>query len=370
MIFISLYILFLLLFNIFTWSFAGRNFLFVSDNLLFDFAQQIPWFYGSIYSIFVIVFFFFYFFLSQKVRKGILKIKHVWKLIILTVLILLPSFPAFSYDIFNYMATAKVTFFYRENPYIVMPIELPNEPLLSFMHAANKVALYGPTWIASTFIPYVISMNDILRMIYTFKAFIALFYLGVCWLIWKLSGKNIYSLIFFALNPLVIIETLVSSHNDVVMLFFALLSFWLLREKKIPQSVLAFIFSILIKFSTLFLIPVYIYTIFLILRNKKVAWNRIWFYSTISMYIILFLSPIREEIYSWYLIWPLVFVSLIPNQKLLKNITVAFSFGLLFRVVPFLYTLNWGGVTPLVKKIVTFTPPSLTAIYYAIRKKI
>src|SRR3989338_7736340 len=46
------------------------------------------------------------------------------KLIFFTVPILLFAYPAMlSYDIFNYMATAKITYFYRENQYIIMPLE-------------------------------------------------------------------------------------------------------------------------------------------------------------------------------------------------------------------------------------------------------
>lgn len=364
------YILFLFLFTIFTWSFVGLNFPFLTNNVLFDFVQPIPWFFGGIYSVFVIVFFFFYLLFLQNVQKGIVKSKQAWKLIVLTVLILLPSFPAFSYDIFNYMATARVTFFYRENPYIVMPIEIPSEPLLTFMHAANKIALYGPTWILSTFIPHTIGGNSMLRTMYAFKVFIALFYLGLCWLIWRLSNRNIRSLVFFAFNPLIVIETLISSHNDVMMMFFALGSFYFLKQKKFGISIFFLFFSIFIKFATLFLLPVYLLALYLIVKKKSINWSNIWLWSSIAMYLIFFLSPIREELYSWYLIWPFVFVSLLPEQRFLQLETLAFSFGLLFRVTPFLLTRSWGGLTPTVKKIVTFIPPLISGAYYAIRKKI
>lgn len=364
------YILFLLLLTIFTWGFAGRNFPFIAKNLLFDFIHMKPWFPGVLYSALVIIFFLFYFYFLINAHKKKIQRSHAWKLILWTVLILLPSFPAFwSHDIFNYMATARVAFFYKENPYVVMPIEIPNEPLLTFMHAANKVALYGPSWILSSVIPFMIGAGGIIRTMFAFKVFIAFFYLALCWLIWKLS-RNVYTLIFFAMNPLVVIETLISSHNDVAMMFFAVLSFLLLQQRKQFVSVVSLIVSIFIKYSTLFLLPVYLYVLICIFYKKKVPWNKVWFFSAVSMYVIFFLSPIREEIYSWYLIWPLTFVSLITNLELLRYITLAFSFGLLFRVVPFFYTLNWGGSTPLIKKIVTFFPPSIAFLYYALRKKI
>ena len=65
-------------------------------------------------------------------RKKAEKIRSVPRWIFALVVILILSYPAFSYDIYNYIATAKVAFFYKENPYIVMPIEIPNEPMLAF----------------------------------------------------------------------------------------------------------------------------------------------------------------------------------------------------------------------------------------------
>lgn len=292
-----------------------------------------------------------------------------WKLIILTASILFFSFPAFSNDIFNYIATAKVTYLYRENPYIVMPIEIANEPMLDFTHAANKIALYGPSWILLTAIPHFAGLGNLILTIFVFKAFIILFYLGLVWLIWQLSGKNTLSLAFFALNPLVVIETLVTAHNDVVMIFFALFSFYLLQRGKNLYSIFSILSSIFIKFATIFLLPIYTYTLFHTWKNNKIDWNKIWLWSAISMYVIFILSPLREEMYSWYFIWPLTFTALLLKARLsisykaLLYISLAFSFGLLFRFAPFVYTREWGGITPNVKMLVSFIPPLVMLIY-------
>ncbi len=339
-------------------------------NILFDSVHRTWWLTGSLYCVFVVVFFIFYLVMIYKAQKGEMNSKYAWKMILLTILMLLFAFPSFSYDIFNYIATAKVSFLYKENPYIVMPIEIPNEPLLSFMHAANKIALYGPVWILLTFIPHQLGFNNLLLTIYAFKGLIVFFYLALCFLIWKLSGKNAETLIFFALNPLILIETLISSHNDVVMMFFALGSFYLLKRKKMEFSVILFASSIFIKFATIFLLPVYLYVFYLTVKKKNIPWGHVWFWAAISMFTIFFLSPLREEIYSWYLIWPLIFVSLISGHRFVRLFALTLSFGLLFRFAPFLFTLNWGGMTPFIKRLVTFSPPVLLGFYYAVRKKI
>ena len=182
--------------------------------------------------------------------------------------------------------------------------------------------------------------------------------------------KSAYAVAFFGLNPLVITEVLLGGHNDVVMMYLALLAFSLLQKKNPFWSLVALILSIFIKWATVLLLPIFIWVILMKRRGEKIIWDKVWFWAAAGMYIIFFLSPIREEIYAWYLIWPLTFVALVPDKTLLRYITVAFSFGLLFRIAPFLYTRQWAGITPLVKRIVTFVPPAISAIYYAIKKKI
>ena len=168
-------------------------------------------------------------------KKLINKKKIVFKdlrfLIFITIVILFFSYPGMlSFDIFNYIVTAKVLFFYHENPYIIMPIEFVGDPLLSFTHAANKISLYGASWILITAIPYFVGIGNFLLTLFSFKLFVSMFYLGTVFLIWKIS-KNLISVALFSLNPLVIIETLVSGHNDIVMVFFSLFSFYILMKK-------------------------------------------------------------------------------------------------------------------------------------------
>ncbi|MBI5620716.1 hypothetical protein HY949_02985, partial [Candidatus Gottesmanbacteria bacterium] len=107
------------------------------------------------YTVTITVLFAWYVWILHRIKAGFLTSKNVWYLIMGTTVILVWAYPALSNDIFNYIATAKVTFLYRENPYIVMPIDIPNDASFTSLHAANKVALYGPVWIALTAIPHV-----------------------------------------------------------------------------------------------------------------------------------------------------------------------------------------------------------------------
>lgn len=298
----------------------------------------------------IVILFCWYAWVLHSVKKGMLSATIIWLLIFLTIVLLSFSYPAFSNDIFNYIATAKMTFFYRENPYIVMPIDIPNEPMLAFLHAANKVALYGPVWILLSAIPYVLGMGNLLATMWAFKLFVAGWYLFLCALIWIESGRKPWALAFFGLNPLVTISTLVDGHNDVVMMGFALLSLIAVKRRRVFVGTLLLLASIFIKGATVFLLPVLL------------APKRTWYWASMAMYAMVLLSPIREEIYAWYFIWPLPFLALAEKQTLLHAASYGFSFGLMLRVAPFLYTRSWAGITPIIKKIVTFVPPLISAL--------
>lgn len=282
-------------------------------------------------------------------------------------------FSLFSYsamlssDIFNYLTTAKVLFTYQENPYIVMPIEFIGDPNLLFTHAANKIALYGPVWIALSGVPYYLGFGNVLLVLLNFKILAIFFYLGLIWIIHKLT-KNDLPVILFALNPLVIIEVLIGNHNDVVMMFMTLFAFFLLKRKKILLACLFLIFSILIKYATIFLLPIFIMIAYKIYKNEKIDWDKTYLYSWFFMIIIFFLSALRVEIYPWYAIWFLVFAFLIPQNKIVLYSSLAISFGLLFRYVPFMLLGTHFGITPLFKTTVTFLPLLLVAVYVYFKK--
>lgn len=350
-----LYTFLLLSFTLFSYTFIDPNLSYLQDlysGFVFTHRGKTTLLYLSF--IFLLFIFYFLFMLLLKIR--VLNNKDLKWLIIITVGILIFSYPAMlSYDIFNYIATAKVLFFYRENPYIVMPIEFIQDPLLSFTHAANKIALYGPVWLLLGSIPHILGFGDFVLTLFSFKLFVGLFYVGLILVIWKIS-HNLFALALFALNPLIVIETLVSSHNDLVMMFLATLSLYMLIKKRIAVAIVFFLGSILIKYATVFLAPVFIYVIIKHIKKEKINQQQIFLFSALSMCVIFILSPLREEMYPWYLIWILTFVVLVPKYKLLLYIALGLSFSLLLRYIPFMYLGTHFGPTPMLKILLTVVP--------------
>lgn len=364
-----LYAVFLLLFTIFSYIFVDPNLSYLR-NIYSGLAFSSRLLVTIFYILSIVIFFIFYGVFIYLGAKKKIALRGIMTLIGITIIILFFSYPAMlSFDIFNYIATSKVLFFYHENPYVLMPIEFANDPLLAFTRAANKIALYGPFWIFLTGVPYFVGFGNFIITLFSFKLLSALFYLGTAFLIWKIS-RNMLSLILFSFNPLIVIETLMSSHNDIAMIFLVLLSFFLLTRKKIFLGVLFFVLSILIKYSTIILIPVFSYILWRLINNKEINWTRIYIISSCLMLVAFLLSPIREEIYPWYAIWFISLVFLVPSKRLLLYVSVAFSFSLLFRYTPYMLSGTYAGQTPFIKELISFIFPVLAFICYVFKKKV
>lgn len=364
---VALYVAFLALFTVFSYAFIDPNLSYLK-NIYSGFAFSNRLLTAIFYASSVVVFFIFYgLFIYLGIKKRF-NFRDVLILLGITAAALLFSYPAIlSYDIFNYIATSKVLFFYHENPYVIMPIEFAGDPLLGFTHAANKLALYGPFWILLTGIPYLLGLGNFIAVLFSFKFFVAIFYFLTVFLIWKMS-KNIISVVLFSFNPLVVIETLVSGHNDIVMVFLVFFSFFLLSKKKILLGIMFFIFSILIKYATILLIPVFLYIVWRLIKNKEINWAKVYVFSSWLMLIAFLLSPIREEIYPWYAIWFLSFAFLMPEKKILLYLSIALSFGLMFRYIPFMLLGTYEGPTQAIKSVITFVPAFLTLAYLVFKK--
>lgn len=354
---ISIFILTLILFSVFSYAFVDIN-LSYFKNLYTGLYLNYRFLLTAIYSILIFILFgCFYSFIKDVDRLKIQFNKVILFIVLATVL----AYPAaLTFDIFNYMTTARVTFVYQENPYIIYPTEFLNDPYLLFTRAANKTALYGPFWILLTGIPHFTGLGNFVLTLFSFKTFIALFYLGTVYLISKID-KN--AVLFFALNPLAIIESLVSSHNDIVMIFFALLSFYLFFQTKYIPSLFSILGSLLIKPATLFLMPVYLGMIKDKVIGKKINKEKAFRYSAIFMFIIFLLSPLREELYPWYAIWFIVFTAFLHKNKFLQNLVLVFSLGLMLRYIPYMATGNYFGPTPIIRNLLMTTPVVIFLIY-------
>jgi hypothetical protein len=275
--------------------------------------------------------------------------------------ILVLSYPALTYDLFNYILTAKVTYQYHENPYIVMPIDIPNEPNLAFTRAANKLALYGPVWILFSAVPYVLGAGTIWGTIIAFKIMNAIAYIGFAYLIYRVT-KSLTNVLFFALNPLVLIEVLMNGHNDIYMMLLAIGSLLLWQQNRKACGFLLLVASWFIKGATLILTPLF----FL----QKISWERLLLIAYCLLSLVFFVvAPLREELYPWYAVWLVMTASLLPikKHKYLIWFTIILTFALELRNLPYMWMGYYEGPGPALRFALTVIPVVLYAGYVGLR---
>lgn len=308
-------------------------------------------FSSSLFIGIVLTLFIFYSLLLHRVYKNKISKKAIWFLIIATTLILTFSYNAFSYDLFNYMFDAKIVAYYNQNPYFHKALDFPGDPMLSFMHWTHRFFPYGPVWLGLTVPISFVGLQYFLPTFFLFKALISISFLGTAFFIGKILKKislnnEIFGVAFFALNPLVIIEGLVSAHNDIVMMFFATWALYLLMNTKYTRSIMVFILSIGVKFATAFILPFYILILFLQRKGKAVNWQFLFTAMSAIMVIPVILASYRTNFQPWYLLNILPFAALVSRKYYIFIPSFIFSLFTVFEYLPFLYLGNWDNPVP------------------------
>ena len=165
----------------------------------------------------------------------------------------------------------------------------------------------------------------------------------------KTSVKDqLFGIAFFALNPLVIVESLVSAHNDIVMMFFGVWALYALMNMRYVRSIILFALSVGVKFATAAIFPVYALIIYLQKKNKRINWQLMFVFMAIFMIIPIILASFRTSFQPWYLLDILPFIALVSTDYYAFIPGVIMSLFAVFEYLPFLYTGNWNNPIPLV----------------------
>jgi len=272
----------------------------------------------------------FYFLFSLRANK--LTKKDLLVLISSIFALGLVSYPAFSHDIFNYIFDARTVVLHQQNPYVSTALMFPDDPWTRFMNWTHRTYPYGPFFLPLTLPFYLLGLGKFILTLFWFKVLFTLAYLGSSLIIFRLAGAK--GLVYFALNPLVITESIVSSHLDVVMLFFALQAYLLLLNNKRLFSLIALGVSVGIKYTTVLLLPLFIL--------KKIGESRRGIFLVALAYFGAILQSLGREILPHYLIVPLGFTALALENKTLLWIGAIVSLVLLVvRYYNFLLTGVW-----------------------------
>jgi hypothetical protein len=138
-------------------------------------------------------------------------------------------YPVTATDLFQYVMRARVQVVYRANPMIVTPGHFPSDPLLPFVGEwKNSLSPYGPAWELLAGAVARLGFTGAVPGAMAYKVVALLAYLVCIAALVRGTDSDARALLFFAWNPLVLLQGLGNGHNDLVMLAWLLLAlvFW------------------------------------------------------------------------------------------------------------------------------------------------
>ncbi len=300
-----------------------------------------------------------YFIVVACTHRGFLKMSNLVTLLGVVMIFFVFSYPAFSYDIYNYMFTAKTVVVYHQNPYVVKPIEFAGiDPWVNFMRWTHLPSAYSPLWIALSIPVYFLGMGYFITTLFVFKLFFALIFASSCIVVYQIAKRFdtdhagvIFSL--YAFNPLVLVESLVSPHNDSVMVLFALIAFYMFTVRRTFLSFLLLSLSAAVKTMTVFLIPLYVF-----------SWKRTYALFFISLALII--GFYKKEFLGWYYLWVAPFVALYPKRYFLQLFYGSVSLGLIMRYIPYIFAGDYTEPVNMWRTIVLVLPPLFVVSIYLV----
>ncbi|MCA4894709.1 MAG: polyprenol phosphomannose-dependent alpha 1,6 mannosyltransferase MptB [Cytophagales bacterium] len=188
---------------------------------------------------------------------------------------------------------AELPRYYIENNSTIPGID---KSLFNKLNSPDYFTIYPPVnqfifWVAAR-----LSFGSILSSVIVIRLFIIASEIGTIWLIkkilhhYQLPARNA---LLYALNPLVVIELTGNLHFEALLIFFLLLSYWLLIRGKLISSAISFSLAICTK-----LVPL----IFLPLMFSRLGWKKSCIYYLIVgvSTILLFLPLLNAEIISGF----------------------------------------------------------------------
>jgi hypothetical protein len=161
--------------------------------------------------------------------------------------------PVLSSDIYLYGLFGRMTSTYHLNPYLLTASAASGDNLFPYVVWRNVTSYYGPTWVLISAATTTLAGHSVLATTIALKVVAGSFHLVNCVLVFllarRLSGSDgLSALMLYAWNPLILIETVGSGHNDGVMMTFALAGLLLFTANRRLWGVAVLMLSVLVKY--------------------------------------------------------------------------------------------------------------------------
>lgn len=167
--------------------------------------------------------------------------------------------PVLSSDVYAYAIFGRMASTYHLNPYAVTASAVGSDNLFAYVFWRSDTTHYGPAWTLLSAGITALAGQSVLVTALAFKFVAGIAHLINCMLVYvlarRIGGSDGFSaLLLYAWNPLILIETAGSGHNDGIMMAFAFAGLLLLTSKRRLLGVAVLLVSVLVKYITAILL--------------------------------------------------------------------------------------------------------------------
>lgn len=185
-------------------------------------------------------------------------------------------YPLTSPDLYTYVVRSIVMIQHHANPIVTSPDHFPSDPFMQLAGAnSNLSSPYGPICVFLQSLPVLIAGRNLLLALLLTKIMFSTLLLSTACFIYKILAQiaskfALPGTLALAWNPFVLFEYSINSHNDIAMMFFVILAIFVLLKERPCWAMALITVSVLIKFASVVLIPLFfVYSIVHLPTLKK-----------------------------------------------------------------------------------------------------
>ena len=217
---------------------------------------------------------------DNSVQRVKILLRCIWIGAILAGIIYVLTPSALSHDAGVYAGYGRIIITYHANPYYTSLSAFPHDPLLQLDDWRNAPAAYGPLWLIVCALSTLVAGSSILHYIFFYRILGLLAHLVNIWLVTSILRKTKRSLrivmlgtLLYAWNPLVLLESGLGGHNDIVMVTCILFGIFLcvrgeqhgfIQARQYLPPIIMFTCAALIKFTEA---PIIVFYLVLVARR-------------------------------------------------------------------------------------------------------
>lgn len=187
----------------------------------------------------------------------------LWTLLLITAALATPVLfvPGLvSDDLYLYDLYGRTLSVYGANPVLTPPAAFPTDPRLPWVHWKELPSAYGPIWLILSGVLSALASTSLTGTVFVYRLAGLALHLAVVSVLWRLLRERrpssaLPGTIFYAWNPLVLLEVVANAHNDVLVALFAVLLIGAAAQRRWSRAAMYGACAVMVKPFAVVLLP-------------------------------------------------------------------------------------------------------------------